>query len=610
MRDRRALEGISRKNKNKRRKQTHPTNVDDDAMSETPSAGPSGVRTEDDLDIPPPSTAAPSPPPTPSSDARGTRAATPAEPPEVGGSSLKRPYRSRSPTPPELSLEPDAAAAGTAAQLLLLADTSVLPRHAAYDALRSPNPFSPLGTDEPPVEPRPPFGSDELTVPSQVAEPLALPHTVDRPPPSPAPSALGQPPSSTLPGPDAPPMPPTWHSGDMPPSSTLPGPHAPPIFGADMQAVPPRFAAVAQPAPPPASDATAPPPAPGTAEEPQAPPNVDDNEEEDDEPGDVTQRPRKVDDIKIEYHPLSGRGSQIYRFVHFKREQPLRVDIPDDFDECFSPFNSLDDYRFAEVALDAGLKEEQVNVLLDIIAKIRNGESKFSLTSCAEMNAAWAKAAVYHPSFEKHTVTEDYRGSPMSYDMHVRNLWDWVQSVVREPRLGPHFQWDAIRMSKWDGSDWLPYVEDPITGSSMWDAQSALHDDPTAKPLGIILFADKSKISSFGTLEGYPVIARIANIDSTIRNGQGFGGACVVGFLPLMKDTPAQRKIKDWVDFTKVIWHKGFEKILESIALLSRVGFPVQCGDGIERILYPFIHILSADYEEQYVYQVVLAPVY
>ena len=37
-------------------------------------------------------------------------------------------------------------------------------------------------------------------------------------------------------------------------------------------------------------------------------------------------------------------------------------------------------------------------------------------------------------------------------------------------------------------------------------------DNPEAKPLGIILFSDESKVSSFGTQQAYPVIARIANL--------------------------------------------------------------------------------------------------
>lgn len=58
-----------------------------------------------------------------------------------------------------------------------------------------------------------------------------------------------------------------------------------------------------------------------------------------------------------------------------------------------------------------------------------------------------------------------------SFDVHVRNVWEWITTVVEEPSLAPHFQWDAQRMSKWDGAEWVPYYDDPCTGGSMWNAQ-------------------------------------------------------------------------------------------------------------------------------------------
>ena len=45
-----------------------------------------------------------------------------------------------------------------------------------------------------------------------------------------------------------------------------------------------------------------------------------------------------------------------------------------------------------------------------------------------------------------------------------------------------------------------------------------------AKPLFFILYADKTRLSSFGTEKGYPVIARLANLPVDIRNGEGIGG--------------------------------------------------------------------------------------
>ena len=53
-------------------------------------------------------------------------------------------------------------------------------------------------------------------------------------------------------------------------------------------------------------------------------------------------------------------------------------------------------------------------------------------------------------------------------------------------------------------------------------------------PLYLILYADKTRLSSFGTAKGYPVIARIANFKINIRNGEGSGGGCVIGWLPIV----------------------------------------------------------------------------
>jgi hypothetical protein len=55
-----------------------------------------------------------------------------------------------------------------------------------------------------------------------------------------------------------------------------------------------------------------------------------------------------------------------------------------------------------------------------------------------------------------------------------------------------------------------------------------------AKVLGLEVYADKTQLSSFGTEKGYPVMARIINLPVEIRNGEGLGGARVVGWLPIV----------------------------------------------------------------------------
>ena len=49
------------------------------------------------------------------------------------------------------------------------------------------------------------------------------------------------------------------------------------------------------------------------------------------------------------------------------------------------------------------------------------------------------------------------------------------------------------------------------------------------------LYADKTRLSSFGTEKGYPIMARIVNLPVGIRNSNGVGGARVVGWLPIVR---------------------------------------------------------------------------
>ena len=62
--------------------------------------------------------------------------------------------------------------------------------------------------------------------------------------------------------------------------------------------------------------------------------------------------------------------------------------------------------------------------------------------------------------------------------------------------------------------------------------QSQLPTD--GKPLVFILYADKAKLSTFGSQKGYPVIARLANLPTSMRNGESFAGGRVVGWLPVV----------------------------------------------------------------------------
>ena len=50
--------------------------------------------------------------------------------------------------------------------------------------------------------------------------------------------------------------------------------------------------------------------------------------------------------------------------------------------------------------------------------------------------------------------------------------------------------------------------------------------------IGLYIYADKSKLSSFGSVTGYPVIARLAILPHSICNAKGVGSGCLIGWLP------------------------------------------------------------------------------
>ncbi|KAK0494773.1 hypothetical protein EDD18DRAFT_1106659 [Armillaria luteobubalina] len=94
-------------------------------------------------------------------------------------------------------------------------------------------------------------------------------------------------------------------------------------------------------------------------------------------------------------------------------------------------------------------------------------------------------------------------------------------------------------------------------------------------------------------------MACIANLPDAIPNGKGWGVGTVVGWLPIVEEDPKHKGKPSWINFKPVVWHESFCKILESVAEYSYTGYAFTLPHSGETIvIYPFIFILSADYEE------------
>ncbi|KAG1813073.1 hypothetical protein DFJ58DRAFT_850692, partial [Suillus subalutaceus] len=266
------------------------------------------------------------------------------------------------------------------------------------------------------------------------------------------------------------------------------------------------------------------------------------------------------DNIRTEYHPCSGIPMKTDHFANFccHTAAPLLV--------CenttpWEPFTSRIDFDFTELVLKANLTKLQTNEPISLIH--RSALERFSVIDYDGICKLWDAASSCHAKFKKEVILVPHRDQEHDFDVWYRPLWDWACDLLKDPRLGPHFVFDAQRLYKFDGRDFVHFFDKPWTANTFWNSQSSLPKDK-GKPFTFIIYADKAKLSSFGRQKAYPVIVRCANLPVGIRNGEGFGGG------RLVKEDRQYSGTQSFVNFKNVVWHKSFKCLLKSLAPLSK----------------------------------------
>ncbi|TFK66709.1 hypothetical protein BDN72DRAFT_131967 [Pluteus cervinus] len=310
----------------------------------------------------------------------------------------------------------------------------------------------------------------------------------------------------------------------------------------------------------------------------------------------------KQGDVRTTFHPHTDKTPIVESPCAYHTRTAPPPPPPAD-PEVWKLFGSKPAFDLAEVVLQAALSHDQADRLLNAVNTLIKDRPKFDFKTHDDLRAAWeaASATLALTPFESHTLkaTYPYSDPPEEYqfDLLYRPLWGWLTDILSDPYLASQCQWDAELNEVFEDGRFVRFVHEPWSGNRFWDIQEKLPAD--GKPLCMLLYADKTKLSTFNSESGYPVIAQLMNLPSHIRNGNGLGGGRIVGWLPIVKDNESEKKKKTYVDFKRVIWHDSFEVILRSIVEKSYNGAEFTCGDGITRKFYPVVFVLSADYEEQ-----------
>ncbi|KAK7034432.1 hypothetical protein R3P38DRAFT_2518906 [Favolaschia claudopus] len=310
----------------------------------------------------------------------------------------------------------------------------------------------------------------------------------------------------------------------------------------------------------------------------------------------------KLDDIQYIYHPHSKRSSETCTLREHLQQESARRRIPSTNETPWAPFHTRLDFEVAEFAQENMLNRAATNKLITLIRRCAENMKDLTIVHSADIDKQWDAAAKKCTDFKKYDVVVPYKNNTGTttekFDMYARPLWDWAVDLIKDPSLSRCFVWDSVRMFRHNGVSFIRFWNEPWTADALWEIQSKLPDNPDAKPCPFILYADKSKLSSFGTQKAYPIIARLANVVVGIRNSDDWGGGQVVGELPVVQDDTAVSGKTRYVNFKNAVWHASFYKLLESVARHSKTGIWTLCGDGKERWLFPVILILAADYEE------------
>ena len=79
-------------------------------------------------------------------------------------------------------------------------------------------------------------------------------------------------------------------------------------------------------------------------------------------------------------------------------------------------------------------------------------------------------SVVYH-QFQRHVIEREFEGKIKSYETWCRPLWSWVLDHLLDPEIVRHFEWDAQKISRYDGKGYTQIFTEPWTGTRFWDVQ-------------------------------------------------------------------------------------------------------------------------------------------
>ncbi|KIY64364.1 hypothetical protein CYLTODRAFT_469038, partial [Cylindrobasidium torrendii FP15055 ss-10] len=285
----------------------------------------------------------------------------------------------------------------------------------------------------------------------------------------------------------------------------------------------------------------------------------------------------RTDDIRTIYHPSSNKATTT---EHWNDYNPgyghTALDMAVNWSP-WAPFRNRRDFEISSLPVHSLLSSGRID---DYIRSYHTGPFGRDPGISASDFASWKR-------------TMDAMAA-----LWFRDIWDWLSELMDDPSIGPKMEWDAVQLWRYDGKTWYRFYHEPWTADGFWKRQDQV--PPDGKVLAVQIYADKTRLSSFAGVQGYPVIGRVLNIPVTTRNGRGVGSGELLAWLPFPDHNP-QVSAPVWALHKRRVWHAAMGVLLKPFADASESGIyriMAAYNNEVWRI-YPTILTLSADLEEQ-----------
>lgn len=98
-------------------------------------------------------------------------------------------------------------------------------------------------------------------------------------------------------------------------------------------------------------------------------------------------------DIRIEYHPHSGRPTIIQHLQDYHNPRTSKIQQAPSSGEPWRPFKSQFDFEFAEFALSASLNKDETNTLISLFHRCANNGEALTISNHDELRRTWDLAS-------------------------------------------------------------------------------------------------------------------------------------------------------------------------------------------------------------------------